>query len=411
MKKKLIAAALAALPVAAMADVTLYGTMNIGLEHDSITNGASNNGVHDYTSLIGFKGNEDLGNGLKTVWQVENRVHLGASPQNGTNADGFGSRQTFVGLDGGNLGMIRVGTLNSALQDQYQVSQWQSDGEFGSFINRGDTADTTTFNPEQVTGANGLTVFTNQQQRLKNAVRYDTATFAGFNANIEYGFGENKNKSSSVNTASDVIALGLNYSIADFGFHYGYQQERNPGNQSDSPKTAKINYLEADYNASSGPLAGLFVGLAYQQAVGYDWFDGLSGSSASVSNLAYKTEIAKSGMSKADATSTANAVSPAALQLKTKQAALSVAYTMGAFTPKFSYAKGWNQSANDDSGSRANSGYSQYVLGVDYALSKRTSAELAYGSAKFGKGTTLGVANGDQDTKVSTVALSMMHSF
>ncbi|MBV8047391.1 MAG: porin [Paludibacterium sp.] len=397
MNKKLIAIALASLPVAAMADVTIYGTMNAGVEHDTVTGGASNNGVHDYTSVIGFKGTEELGNGLKTIWQVENRIVLGGNTSTtGTNSSNFGSRQTFVGLDGGNLGTIRLGQINSSLKDLYAVDQWQYDAEMNNY--RGAVNNT---------GANGLAVFTNQANRLKNAVRYDSATFYGFSGNVAYGFGENKNQNNGVSKASDIGTLGLNYAFENFSFHYAYQKEFNPiggvsgatdaGSQnattsaqsSDNPHTAHINYFEAAYNGNN-----LYVGVAYQEATGYDWTDGFSGDSASFTN--------SNGIGHTYAGST-----PAALNLKTRQAALSAAYSIGAFTPKATYAKGWDQKIGDNT--LSDTGYDQYILGVDYNLSKRTTAELAYGHLKFKKNATAAV-NG-QDTTLNSFAVSLQHNF
>lgn len=369
MNKKLIAVALAALPVAAMADVTLYGTLNGGLEHTSTTDAASLSGVEDYTSIIGFKGSEDLGNGLKTIWQVESRVHLDGTANNVSSSkigsgkdvstDGLATRQTFVGLDAGELGTVRIGQLNSAIKDVQTIDQWN----YGN-------------------GVNGMVVLTAVGNRIKNAVRYDSATFAGFNANLEYGFGENLDKSTNVTKSSDVIGLGLNYSIADFGFHYAYQHEANTGGANNSSvaaqagsdaKSAHINYFAADYNANN-----LYVGLAYQTSTGYDWTDAFAGANAVANNLQART------------------------------AALSVAYTIGAFTPKFSYVKGWDVKEHNETVD--NSGYKQYIVGVSYALSKRTTAELNYGRLTTGKNSSLAVA-ADKDTVISSVALSMAHSF
>lgn len=365
MNKKLIAVALAALPVAAMADVTLYGSLNAGVEHDTVTNGQSNNGVHDYTSIIGFKGNEDLGNGLKALWQVENRVVIGGNANTNNTSTGFGGRQSFVGLDAGNLGQVRIGRINSSLKDLYAVDQWQYDGEITNATAAGGV--------QGNTGVNGLAVMTNPAQRLPNAIRYDSATFYGFSGNAVYSFGENKSNVSNVTKASDIASLGLNYSIADFGFHYAYQKEFNPAfggaaQTGSNPQSAHINLFEVDYNANN-----LFVGAAYQDSNGYNWADGYA--------------------------STAG--------LKARQLALSVAYTIGAFTPKFTYAKGWNQKQGDTT--LNDTGYDQYILGVDYALSKRTTAELAYGHLKFKKGATTAVNN--QDTTLSTLGLSVMHNF
>jgi len=391
MNKKLIAIALAALPVAAMADVTLYGTMKGSLENDKVDGQASQNKVQDNTSILGFKGSEDLGNGLKTIWQVESRLHL----DNGTQSS-LGTRQTFVGLDGGNLGTVRLGYVNNILNDNYAVDQWQYDGEvYGSNLpanNSGTNA---------VSGVNGLAVFTNSGDRLKNAIRYDSATFAGFSGSLVYGFGENKTENSrpdGSSSASDVMGLGLNYTYADVAAHYAFQREKNPmgnsgaalGNNGDN--TATKHLFEVDYSANN-----LFVGAAYQISTGYDWGDDF----AADGGTGYTT----AGVAVAN-----GGVNPVAAKLKARQAALSVAYTIGAFTPKISYAKGWNLKA--DSQTIDNSGYRQYILGVDYALSKRTTTGLSYGNLRFDQNTTMaaGLNNGSEVT-LKTIALTMAHSF
>jgi len=110
MNKKLLAVAVAAAlvaPLAAFADsgnVTISGDMKVSV--DSLDNGntrklnASSNSSH-----IAFAGNEDLGNGLKAVWQVDSEVAMGATG-NGSNA--LSSRNSFLGLAGG-FGTFVVG--------------------------------------------------------------------------------------------------------------------------------------------------------------------------------------------------------------------------------------------------------------------------------------------------------------
>ena len=86
--KKLIALAVAALPMAAMADVTLYGNIEASIENGkslAYSGGAkkSTTRIDDTGSLIGFKGSENLGNGLKAIWQVEQALSI-----DGTNVNG-----------------------------------------------------------------------------------------------------------------------------------------------------------------------------------------------------------------------------------------------------------------------------------------------------------------------------------
>lgn len=92
MNKKLIAVAVAAafaVPAIAAADTTLYGQVNFEV---MAWDGDVNTG--SFGSRIGVKGSEDLGGGLKGIWQIEGNVSLV-----GGNSDW--NRNTFVGLNGG----------------------------------------------------------------------------------------------------------------------------------------------------------------------------------------------------------------------------------------------------------------------------------------------------------------------
>ena len=117
MKKSLIALTLAALPVAAMADVTLYGQVKAGVDISRVKEKTTVNGVTtkdttktateiaDYGSRIGFKGHEHLSNNLNAIWQVEQNTSVAGTDK------GWGTRESFIGLEGG-FGKIRAGKLN-----------------------------------------------------------------------------------------------------------------------------------------------------------------------------------------------------------------------------------------------------------------------------------------------------------
>jgi predicted porin len=390
MKQKIIAAALALLPMAAMAEVTLYGDLKASLENDMVSGQATQSRVQDDTSYLGFKGTEDLGNGLRTVWQIENRIFMG-----GSGNSGLASRQTFVGLDGGDLGQIRFGYVNNALEDQYALDQWQ----YGSNITN-QTVNAANSSYLTVSGANGLSVFSNSGDRLKNALRYDSASFMGLNFSLAYGFGENKTtlaRADGSTSASDISSLGLNYTFSDrLSAHYAYQRERNPGNTlgSNGANAANKNLFEVDFSSEHWLIAA-----AWQISTGYDWVDDFSGDGGSV--------LTAGGMLSPNS---APGLTPAAAQLKARQAALSLAYTLGALTPKISYAKGWNQEAMGQT--LADTGYRQYIVGVDYVLSRRTTAGLSYGNLKFDMNSA--IAQGDNPGSAVTlkaVALTLAHRF
>ena len=100
MKKKLLALAVAAaLPMvsqAATANVTIYGKVHTSIDYiNPDARGADS--IYDVTnraSRLGFKGSEDLGDGLKLIWKMETSYN--------TAEGGFGSgRNTYIGLAGG----------------------------------------------------------------------------------------------------------------------------------------------------------------------------------------------------------------------------------------------------------------------------------------------------------------------
>ncbi|EMU1331611.1 porin [Neisseria gonorrhoeae] len=185
MKKSLIALTLAALPVAATADVTLYGAIKAGVqtyrsvEHrgGKVVGVETGSEISDFGSKIGFKGQEDLGNGLKAVWQLEQ----GASVA-GTNT-GWGNKQSFVGLKGG-FGTIRAGSLNSPLKN---------------------------------TGANGNVLEISgmaQREHRYLSVRYDSPEFAGFSGSVQYAPKDNSGSN------GESYHVGLNYRNNGFFAQY-----------------------------------------------------------------------------------------------------------------------------------------------------------------------------------------------
>jgi predicted porin len=115
MNRKLLAAAVAAAcasPALAQvpAEIQLYGRVNVSVEHITIKNSSnttalpndSTNELVDNSSRIGFRGNKDLGGGLKAFFQVESNVGLDDGGQ------AWSSRDSYAGLEGG-FGKIRGG--------------------------------------------------------------------------------------------------------------------------------------------------------------------------------------------------------------------------------------------------------------------------------------------------------------
>jgi predicted porin len=104
MKKTLIAlAAVAATSAFAQSTVTLYGVVDAGFTKGATTTTFTGGGING-TSRLGFKGEEDLGGGLKAVFQVETGLNSGKET-----ASSIGDRGAFVGLAGA-FGTVTMGS-------------------------------------------------------------------------------------------------------------------------------------------------------------------------------------------------------------------------------------------------------------------------------------------------------------
>jgi predicted porin len=108
MKKTLVAVAAMAAVTGAMAQATIYGNIDQAITKSTTTVAGvqtkNTTGMSAYQmgdSIIGFKGEEDLGGGLKASFTQELGVQTQASSSVGT-------RQAFVGLSGG-FGAVRLG--------------------------------------------------------------------------------------------------------------------------------------------------------------------------------------------------------------------------------------------------------------------------------------------------------------
>lgn len=112
-------AACSTTPALAQSSVQIYGLIDTAVEHVTNTNAAGDSLTRmpnlsggQFPSRIGFRGSEDLGNGLKAVFTLENGL---APDTGGLNQGGrlFG-RQAWVGL-AGDWGLVSIGRTYSML--------------------------------------------------------------------------------------------------------------------------------------------------------------------------------------------------------------------------------------------------------------------------------------------------------
>lgn len=118
LKKLLTAMGLVAFASAAWAqsNVTVYGVIDAGMRYDISANAAGDNKTAmvsggQSTSRIGFRGTEDLGNGLTARFQLEGGLNTttGTSSQNGSTGTVLFDRLAFVGLGHKKFGEIQMG--------------------------------------------------------------------------------------------------------------------------------------------------------------------------------------------------------------------------------------------------------------------------------------------------------------
>ncbi|ENX1214417.1 porin [Neisseria gonorrhoeae] len=330
MKKSLIALTLAALPVAATADVTLYGAIKAGVqtyrsvEHreGKVVGVGTGSEISDFGSKIGFKGQEDLGNGLKAVWQLEQ----GASVA-GTNT-GWGNKQSFVGLKGG-FGTIRAGSLNSPLKNtKNNVNAWES-GKF-------------TGNVLEISGMA-------QREHRYLSVRYDSPEFAGFSGSVQYAPKDNSGSN------GESYHVGLNYRNNGFFAQYaGLFQRYGEG--------TKMEGYAYNYNIPSLFVEKLQV---HRLVGGYD------------NNALYASVAAQQQDAKLYGAMSGNSHN------SQTEVAATVAYRFGNVTPRVSYAHGFKGTVDD---ANHDNTYDQVVVGAEYDFSKRTSALVSAGWLQEGKG-------------------------
>lgn len=162
MKKSLIALAVAGVvsapAFAATSNVDIYGIVNVAIQDTDVSN--SDIQVTDNYSRIGFKGSEDLGGGLKAVWQIESGLGGGTD---GMGTGSIGTRNTFVGLAGG-FGTFVMGRHDTP----YKLAT-------GKYDIMGDT-----IGDYNLGRLDGVSLINNtHDHRSPNAIAYISPTFSG----------------------------------------------------------------------------------------------------------------------------------------------------------------------------------------------------------------------------------------
>lgn len=393
MRKKLTALVLSALPLAAVADVSLYGEIKAGVEGRNyqlqLTEAQAANGgagasgqvkvtkvakaksrirtkISDFGSFIGFKGSEDLGEGLKAVWQLEQDVSVA-----GGGATQWGNRESFIGL-AGEFGTLRAGRVANQFDDASQaIDPWDSNNDVAS----------------------QLGIF-KRHDDMPVSVRYDSPDFSGFSGSVQFVPAQNSKsaytpayvavengvakKVAAVvgKPGSDVYYAGLNYKNGGFAGNYAFKYAKHANVGRDAFELFLLG-SGSDQAKGTDPLKNHQV---HRLTGGYEE-GGL--------NLALAAQLDLSE----NADKTKNS---------TTEIAATASYRFGNAVPRISYAHGFDLIERGKKGE--NTSYDQIIAGVDYDFSKRTSAIVS--GAWLKRNTGIG-----NYTQINAASVGLRHKF
>ena len=205
----LFAAGLASAPALAQSNVTIYGIADVGI-------GYAKAGDTTFTGIIdgvlsgprfGFKGSEDLGNGLQAVFVLEQGYSVGSGARASTSRQFH--RQARAGLRGG------FGTI--ALGRQYAPG-YKYPGRFSAGVPG------TVFNSQAllVNSIPGASIHPGTDARWNNSIAYILGKAGGFMAEAIYSFQDDQ--SGDDRDEDDRAGIGVGYASGPIGvgavYHY-----------------------------------------------------------------------------------------------------------------------------------------------------------------------------------------------
>jgi predicted porin len=363
MQKKLIALAVAgafAAPAfAATSNVDVYGSINVSIE--SVDNGADDwaRMVTNNNSFLGFKGSEDLGGGMKAVWQLETNVNFDSTQSNAADAGNlYGTRNTYVGLSSG-FGTIIAGTHDTP----YKVSTGSLDKFVGTL---GDY--------NAVFGNNAGNASALFDLRTGNTIAYLSPNFSGFDVKAAYVMGK-EDVETGLNDRSSAYSLSGTYANGPLFVTAAYEKHNSVGTSACNVGATCLGEGVDDRDAwkigASYKIGDFSLGALYESIDG-------DGAQAGIEHDSWM---------------------------------VNAAYAMGAFTLKASYTSAGE--LNDVADTDAD----MWALGVDYALSKRTTLQLTYANIDNESAGTWDLGQGPQVTaaaageNVSGFSLGVKHTF
>lgn len=379
MNKKLIALTVTAVgvvtPATASTDnnVSLYGVAAVSF--DRINTGKSNedtlNLISSNASRLGFRGKEDLGDGLSAKWQIESSINLDSG--NGILA----KRNTFVGLTSQTLGTLFLGLHDTP----YKTGTAKLDifintlGDANSIMGNlgGDT--------DAATGKKSGVVFDN---RLGNVIAYTSPTWNDFHFSVATVTANEEGNGAAPDgkaySASGVFSQGPLFASLSW-------EKANSTDFTNPPTNTRLNSASAPATGANNSISAAKLGLGYSlETLKFSFIYEKTSASSGLKNIGYER----------------SAYYLAATYKIVDQTSLKAAYTKAS-----------------DGDSTADTSAKQATIGVQHNLSKRThlfalytklvnKAGASYGIGGQSAGGTYIPSTGD-DT--SALSIGITHSF
>jgi len=207
----MVLAGLAAAPAAAQSNVTLYGIADVGLGYGKAGDTTFTGVIDGVLSgpRLGFKGTEDLGNGLSAVFVLEQGYSVGTGAPSSTSRQFH--RQAWAGLKG-DFGTIGLGRQYAP---GYGYTARLSSGVPGSVFN------SQAFLTNSIPGA---TMHPGTDARWNNSVRYVFGGKSGLSAEAIYSF--QNDQSGDDRTDDDKLGLGVIYGGGPFAAGVAYHRSK-----------------------------------------------------------------------------------------------------------------------------------------------------------------------------------------
>ncbi|WP_028312318.1 porin [Derxia gummosa] len=218
--------------------VTVYGIMDAGVEYRT-RNAADGKGMWRVnsgglnTSRLGLRGSEDLGDGMKAVFNLEGEVNL----DSGASGSALWGRYAYVGLEKKNLGTVMLGRNSTTVYDFVLPHDFMGYAPQYSYLTSTATVPATGFT-----------------SRVSNAVKY-VGKFDAVTLGAHYGFGEVAGATGSNNA----YGFGAAYAKGPVSAQLSFDEGRSGGTEA-VPASTRNRSVVGSGSYDLGP-AKLYAGL------------------------------------------------------------------------------------------------------------------------------------------------------